>query len=99
MNPGRGATRLGNDAMPIWVDIPRWLVPTMREAFRAAGITYELRALSIGVRRPDGLSDGFDRFIFRDAAGDDVRGDARARAAVPIQQVVDSVPESRPPQD
>ncbi len=95
MNPGRGATRLGNDAIPIWVDVPRWLAPKMRHAFHAAGIEHEVREGYIqGSRGPEHCE---DRFVFPMAATDDVRGPARARAAAALQRIVNSVPGSRPP--
>ncbi|MEM7205067.1 MAG: hypothetical protein AAF628_32735 [Planctomycetota bacterium] len=98
MNPGRGSTRLGNDAVPVWLDVPRWLAPKMRQAFEAAGMTFTVREGYIGICRDpeqEEPTDFMDRFLFRDIADDATRGAARVRAAAIVQRVVDSVPESR----
>jgi hypothetical protein len=95
VNPGRGATRAGNDAIPIWVNVPRWLADRMRQAFDTAGIAFAVREAYI--RTELGDDHCLDRFAFPESAGDEVRGTARARAASAIQRVVDSVPGCRPP--
>lgn len=98
MNSGRGSTRLGDDAIPVWCDVPRWLAGKMQAAFRAAGVEFQVREghKEIHDAATGEPTDFIDRFIFPHAARDSARGSEREKAAAFVQRIVDSVPESKP---
>jgi len=73
--------------------------PKLREAFSAAGISFDAQEQYIGMYsdpesdEPDLVQ---DRFTFAGVADDDTRGVERERAAALVQRIIDTVPESRP---
>jgi len=91
VNPGRAETRIGGDAIAVWVDVPRWLASRMKTALDRAGIAFEVDESASAVTLPSGTEESIDRFSFPGLAGPRVRGSARNRAARRAQRVVDDL--------
>jgi len=95
--PGRGATQLGGDDVPICVHVPHWLAGRVLDALTAAGIAAEVREARSELTLPDGKTEYLymDRFTFGALAGPNVHDSQRLRAAARLQALIDAIPEAR----
>ena len=64
MNPGRAPTRLGNDGIQPFLDVPHWLAAAVIRVLRRHRIAYQIKPAYKRLASSDDPDDHTDRLVF-----------------------------------